>query len=61
MNDGMFSLDHRTLSRPEIRSDTNQAEVDPGPSHKRRQEGPAIFCETERGHRKKDVSEYSIP
>ena len=63
---GMFCLDHRTHSRLEISSDMNQAEADSGPFRKqvtetvRRQEGPATSANTERGHRKRAVSEESI-
>ena len=64
---GMFCLDHRTHSRLEISSDTSQAEADPGPFRKqvagtvRRREGPATSAKTERGHRKRAVSEERIP
>ena len=63
----MFHLDHRTHSRLEISSHTNQAEADPGPFHRqltetiRRQEGPTISAETERSHRKRAAGEENIP
>ena len=64
---GRFCLDYRTRSRLEISSDTNQAEVDPGLFRKQvteivsRREGPATSVKAERGHRKRAVSEESIP